>query len=245
MAQHEAIGVSSCADAGTDGAATDPSALGSAIDALLCDSETLGRLCRLAERRARLPRDSELAREVVWDALGDLLLEDAPGNPAGPLDARLRAAVRRRARQLRRGTRETLFIPLEAAPASALVFEPESYERGGEHFPLDAAELGTRIRQHARGDEAALQLLAMYERGVVRRRDVLRVAGMDPWLYRTARQRLVTYAGVDIFTGDKDVCAWIEEWRSQIPYPREVTAINSNHLKVVIDAIKTLESKRS
>jgi hypothetical protein len=50
---------------------------------------------------------------------------------------------------------------------------------------------------------------------------------------------------VDIFTGDKDVCTWIEEWRSQIPYPREVTAINSNHIKVVIDAIKTLESKRS
>jgi len=50
---------------------------------------------------------------------------------------------------------------------------------------------------------------------------------------------------IDRMTGDKDVCTWIEEWRSQIPYPREVTAINSNHLKVVIDAIKTLESKRS
>ena len=38
-----------------------------------------------------------------------------------------------------------------------------------------------------------LQLLALYERDIVLRRDVLR-AGMKPWIFRYARKRLSQYA---------------------------------------------------
>jgi hypothetical protein len=49
---------------------------------------------------------------------------------------------------------------------------------------------------------------------------------------------------VDVFTGDKDVCAWLDEWRSKIPYERSVRAIKSNHLETVIDALNALHGGR-
>jgi hypothetical protein len=42
---------------------------------------------------------------------------------------------------------------------------------------------------------------------------------------------------VDIFTGDKDVCIWLDEWRLKVPYERPVRAVNSNHLDTVIDEL--------
>jgi hypothetical protein len=45
---------------------------------------------------------------------------------------------------------------------------------------------------------------------------------------------------VDVFTGDKDVCAWLDEWRPKVPHERAVRAINSNHLPRVIEALRQL-----
>lgn len=169
---------------------SDANALRAAIDALLGDNEALGRLYRFAERTARLPSGSPLARAMIYDAVGDLLLGDDGCDAAATLEARLRSAVRRCARPQLRSTREIQVVPLDAAPDSALVIEPAPSDA---HIRPDAAELRTRIRAHARDDDAALQLLALYERGIVRRRDVLR-AGMDAWRYPAAKQRLTRYA---------------------------------------------------
>ena len=103
--------------------------------------------------------------------------------------------VQRRANRLRktnrlgrrrRGALRAEFIPLNEVPRSALVADPP------QDAP-DAAEVAPRIRDLARDDEAAQQLLAFYDRGVVLRRDVL-AAGMTEWVYRAARDRLAGYA---------------------------------------------------
>jgi hypothetical protein len=194
--QTQASGVASCTE-GSDGNAvtTDHATIRRAIDALLGDREALGRLYRLAERTARLPPGASLARELVCDAMGDLLLGETGCDAATAFDAQLRSAVRRRARQLLPGRRETQVVALDTAPDSALAVEP----READVAPEDA-ELGGRIREQAREDEAALQLLALYERGIVRRRDVLR-SGMDAWCYHAARQRLARYATVAMSGG--------------------------------------------
>lgn len=43
---------------------------------------------------------------------------------------------------------------------------------------------------------------------------------------------------VDIFTGDKDICSWIDEWRRRLAYERPVHAITSNHLDLVATAVE-------
>jgi hypothetical protein len=175
---------------GSEETASDRKALRQAIDALLGDRDALGRLYRLAERTAHLPTGSRLAFELVCDAVGDLLLGDTTCDAVQTLEPQLQAAVRRLAQQQLRGVRETRTIPLEAVPASALILETE-LDAPSE---LDAEEVAMRIREHARNDEAALQLLALYERGIVRRRHVLQATGMDGRRYYAAKQRLVGYA---------------------------------------------------
>jgi hypothetical protein len=110
--------------------------------------------------------------------------------------------VQRRANRLRRANRpggkrrgppRPEFIPLDKAPASALVVDPLP-ERADEEEDnaIDPAELAERIRDLARDDGQVQQLLALYDREIVARRDVLD-AGMTDWVYRAARDRLTRY----------------------------------------------------
>jgi len=43
---------------------------------------------------------------------------------------------------------------------------------------------------------------------------------------------------VDIFTCDKDICAWIDEWRTKLPYARSLSAFRSNHLQLVVEELE-------
>jgi hypothetical protein len=45
---------------------------------------------------------------------------------------------------------------------------------------------------------------------------------------------------VDIFTGDRDVCVWLNEWRDSIGYDRNVRIINSAHLTELLGAVRDL-----
>lgn len=54
------------------------------------------------------------------------------------------------------------------------------------------------------------------------------------------RQHVQFAPYVDIFTGDKDLCGWLDEWRSKVRYERNVKAIHSNRLDAVTTAIETL-----
>jgi hypothetical protein len=60
---------------------------------------------------------------------------------------------------------------------------------------LDLDDVVARIRAQAEHDPAALELLALYERGVVKRRAVLRT-GMTAGNFRGASKRLRRYASV-------------------------------------------------
>jgi hypothetical protein len=158
------------------------------LTAHLDDTEAMAGLYRLAEAYARVPCDSLVARELVWEAVEDLLTGDTPRH-SEPLPAQLRAEVRRRANRVRRGARaQETIVPIDDA-ASALIADAEP----DEHSATDPADLVIRIREYARGDDAVQQLLALYDRGLVSRRSALH-AGMTTWGYRAARERLVAYA---------------------------------------------------
>ncbi len=169
-----------------------------ALDALLRDAEAMATLHRTAERYARVRRGSWEAGDLVWDAIGDLLLGGLPCDLARPLGPQLEHEVRRRANRWHRGKRprrelrQPVFVGLEKAPTSALVLDaPQETDDIGQG--PDPEELVSRIREQARHDEPALQLLALYSRGIVSRRDVLN-SGMTAWAYRAAKERLVAYA---------------------------------------------------
>lgn len=148
------------------------------------------RLYRVAERHGRLPRDSPVARELVTDAIDDLILGETPCDPDGDLPAQLERHVRRSANRWRKGRPE--LVPLSKAPPSALVIEPETGDDAERRSP-DAVAVVSRIRADACEDEPVRQLLALYARDITQRRDVLR-NGMTEWTYRAARDRLVAYA---------------------------------------------------
>jgi hypothetical protein len=176
--------------------------LGESLAAYLRDAEAMRHVHRLAERHGRLPRDSIAARELVSDVIGDMYTGDVRCHE-GEIGPQVERHVVRRAKRLRKANRprsqrrdaaHVEVVPLEKAPVSALLVDPFGQAR--EHDEDDApdpAELITRIRDQARDDGAVLQLLALAEQGIVLRRDVL-CAGMSPWAYRGARERLTMYA---------------------------------------------------
>ncbi|HXG96295.1 MAG: hypothetical protein E6J90_00475 [Deltaproteobacteria bacterium] len=172
-----------------------------AVDAQLRDADAMAALYRIAERYARVRRDSWVAHELVWDVLGDLLLGDLPYDPERPFAPQLQREVRRRANRFRRTQRpqrdatQPMLIALDKAPPSALVLDSRHEALESDDQPLDPGELVSRIREQARGDEPAQQLLALYDRGHTSRRAVLST-GMTEWVYRAARKRLVGYAAV-------------------------------------------------
>jgi hypothetical protein len=172
-------------------------------------------LHRFAERLVRQPRNSLVARELVMDVIEDMLMGEVKCDPERKLgpqierEMRHRANRHRKAKGRRRSRRGALwgphdFIPLDEAPASALIVDPPQESDGEDEDVPDPAELVPRIRERARDDASALQLLALYERGIVLRRDVL-CAGMTEWVYRAARERLARYAEDSEHVSARDV----------------------------------------
>lgn len=175
---------------------TQSNLVGEALATHMRDTDAMQQLHRVAEHHGRLQRDSVLARELVSDVIEDMFMGEVKCDLERTLATQIERYVRRRANRLRkvrsgctrRGTLRPEFIPLDEVPKSALVADPP------QDAP-DAAEVASRIRELARDDEAAQQLLALYDRGVILRRDVL-AAGMTEWIYRTARDRLAGYAAL-------------------------------------------------
>jgi len=168
---------------------------------LLRDPDVMQRLHRTAERHARLPPGSpqghELVmegHELVMEAVEDMIMGDVPCDADGSLVTQLHDEVRRRANRLRRDAQRASFISLDEAPASALIADPDQEGTSRDELGVpDAPALVRSIRDQAHSDAPVLQLLALYERDIVLRRDVLR-AGMKPWIFRYARKRLSQYA---------------------------------------------------
>ncbi len=161
---------------------------------LLHDFAVMQRLHRTAERHARLPPGSPQADELVMEAAEDMIMGDVPCDVDGSLATQLHDEVRRRANRLRRDPQRASFISLDEAPASALIADPDQEGTSRDELGVpDAPALVRSIRDQAHNDAPVLQLLALYERDIVLRRDVLR-AGMKPWIFRYARKRLSQYA---------------------------------------------------
>jgi hypothetical protein len=172
------------------------------LSAYVRDASTMQQLYRIAERFGRLPRDALDAREVVTDVIEDICTGEAKCDPERELFPQVERHVRRRANRLRkanrpggkrRGPPRIEFVPLDRAPMSALAVEPRREAVSeDEDNAVEPAELAARIRELARGDGQVQQLLALYDREIVARRDVLD-AGMTDWVYRAARDRLTRY----------------------------------------------------
>ena len=178
--------------------------LAESLAAYVRDDEAMQHVHRLAERQGRLPRDSLVARELVTDVIEDMFLGEAKWNPEREVAPQVERQVLRRASRLRKANRPRSkrrdatrpeFIPLDKAPASALLVAPlqEALDVLDDDSAPDAAELVPRIQEYASEDEAVQRLLALYDRGFVLRRDVLR-SGMTLGVYRAARERLARYA---------------------------------------------------
>ncbi|MGH9886651.1 MAG: hypothetical protein ACREBE_14045 [bacterium] len=184
--------------------------LGDGLAAYRRDTVAMDRVHRLAEAHGRWPRDSYLAREVVTDVIGDIFVGELGCNLDRPLAPQIEHYVQRQARRLRnpdaqprsRGPRKSgrssrlrnRVVPLDMAPASALAVDPpqeQLIEPG--YAAIDPVEWVSLIRDRAAGDDAAEQLLAIYDREIYPRRQVLD-AGMTKQSYRTAKERLVQYA---------------------------------------------------
>ncbi len=169
-----------------------------ALEMLLRDADAMDSLHRAAARAAHVRPGSWQAWDLVWDVIGDELLGEPTCDLARPLGPQLEQEVRRRAKrwrrgkQSRRGGAQPVFVALEQAPTSALVLDAPQESREDEQGH-DPEELVSRIREQARQDQPVRQLLALYARGIISRRDVLD-SGMTAWTYRAARERLATYA---------------------------------------------------
>jgi hypothetical protein len=162
-----------------------------AITALLDDDEAMHRLHRVARAYVR---EVATVHELVWDVVVDAQLGELTCDLARDLGSQLAREVRRRAKRARRDAARTVVVPLDEAPTDALIIDAEPDGADAEQYKApDVTELVARIRELACEDEAVLQLLGHYERGLTMRRAVL-AAGMTQWVYRSARERLVAYA---------------------------------------------------
>lgn len=47
---------------------------------------------------------------------------------------------------------------------------------------------------------------------------------------------------VDIYTGDHDICTWLNEWRSEIPYERDVHPVSNRHMDRVLAILRNAVS---
>jgi hypothetical protein len=171
------------------------------------DREAMLGLQRIAERYARLPRDSYLARELVADVIYDVTVGDAKCDAAQPMSRQLERHVQRRAARLResdssRRPRRPRFVPLDEAPGDTLVIDAHPLSFLDESQDIDPADWVARIRVYATGDDGVQQLLAFYDQSIFSRRDVLEM-GMKEWVYRAAREKLLGYATV----ARADICS--------------------------------------
>ena len=166
------------------------------LEAQLRDAGSMARVHRAAGAAARVPRGSLIARELVADVVGETFAGTLAWDlDRVPLATHLIEKVRQRARRHRR--EQAASASLEALRESEMPHgvEPPSIsdERGPE---VDLAEFLQRLdelRFRARGHRDALKLLALYERGKVRRRDA-RQLGMSVSEYRAARGLLMRLA---------------------------------------------------
>lgn len=195
------------------GSEQSPPSVAECFTRLVADVDAMRTLHRIAERYAGLSRDSLGARELVAEVIEDMLFREAKCDqprkfPPDVIQRAVKRHVLRRARRLRRtgdtrrggrGVPRTKLVSLDRVVAGAAATDPLSGrpDRDEQAVP-DAAELVSRIREYARDDTEALQLLELYDRGVVTRRTVLR-DGMTAWSYRTARERLVRYATMALY----------------------------------------------
>lgn len=160
---------------------------------LLRDDRAARLLHLVAERYASLPRGSQDAQDLVADTVVALIGREIAGD-IDTVSATLQREVRRRAKAYRRAAECSALVPLDDAPADALV-DDSSTDRQNEpiDLPRDAGGIVQRIREMAADDEPVLRLVELRVLGSARRRDA-RSAGMTPKVYRGASERLALYA---------------------------------------------------
>ncbi len=149
-------------------------------------------LHRIAESRARLPRGSPDAEDLVSGVIADLAADQiAPDLPN--LRSQAIRLVRQRADKYERDSQKSVTCYLDEAPPEAMADRAGESEDAAEIEPArDPGAIARAVGELAADDPPVLQLLDLYERGFTRRRDALSI-GMSKAVYRTARERLTAY----------------------------------------------------
>jgi hypothetical protein len=164
-----------------------------AVVAILRDADEMARVHRAAEIAARVSRRSLVAQEIVADVVADAYEGVLTWNPERKVASQLIDEVRRRAHRMRKNASKHVPIAQLREASTPLV------DSEGCNVEPDVAQLRERaawVREQLGDDQEALQLLTLYELGLRRKRDVLKL-GMHPQAYRRARKRLMELFGAE------------------------------------------------
>jgi hypothetical protein len=163
-----------------------------ALERYLRDAGEMQRVHRVAATAAFTSADSLIARELVAEVIGETYDGTLAWDPSRiPLAAHIVTEVRRRGWRERQ--RRAKFVPLDGmsdAETPAVLIAPGTSDEDSASQTAFAEVFARELRAIAVGDREVLQLMALNQRGVVRKRDVLR-AGFPAAAYAAARRRLV------------------------------------------------------
>lgn len=158
--------------------------------ALLNDHDTVALLQRAAERYARVPRGSLVARELVADVVGDLYAGTAKLNSDhAQLATQLLDEMHQRAKRARKRSEHD--VPIDELDNDEIPWREIRVERLDDRSAAVLRQLLGEARAVVGEDVSARELIALYEMGVVRKRDILRL-GMPEGVYRAARARVLS-----------------------------------------------------
>jgi hypothetical protein len=157
------------------------------LAALLADRQALARAEEVGARALGVAVGSFDARALLADVLADAWADEIEPS-ADPITRRVNRELRRRAkREIRRRRRLSSWTEKHEA-STATVATSEEVEHAARVSVL--ADVMPRLRARLAGDREALTLIALYERGVVQRADILRRTGMSTRAYRNANERI-------------------------------------------------------
>ena len=181
------------------------------------DQATMRSLHAVAARCAGLSRKAFQTQEIVTDTFTDMFTAAIVVERERSLVGQIRDEINRRGKRFRRQAQQSALSDvsldaLDELPRTAMIDAANSGELAEGAQPLDAAATVARIRELARDDAVAIQLLDLYAGGAVRWIQI-RGSGMAQAAYRAARGRLAEYAHAAAARPqgeqDHDVLTWV------------------------------------
>lgn len=141
----------------------------------LRDVELMSQVHRAVEACTRTSRGSLIARELVGDVVGDIYRGALSSDPRVPFPKRILAEVRRRIHRTAEKQKHHLSIDALGEKDAPVAPDPVARDRDDERSAAELRSRVARARERIGDDPPTLQLLTLYELGVTRKRDALRL----------------------------------------------------------------------